>query len=97
MKKPISFGLSSANTDKLTDNEILDIINNPPFNHCPAYVGGNFDNRCMKGLIVARLADNPKYNELVEIYDEAIKETMNEMSIENYYKVREYLMYNKIK
>jgi UDP-N-acetylglucosamine 4,6-dehydratase len=30
VKKPISFGLSSANTDKLTDAEILDIINNPP-------------------------------------------------------------------
>ena len=30
VKKPISFGLSSANTDKLTDKEILDIINNPP-------------------------------------------------------------------
>ena|SRR2546423_6170030 len=74
-----------------------DIINNPPFNHCPAYVGGNLDNRCMKGLIVARLVDNPRYNELVAIYDEAIKETMNEVSIENYYKVREYLMYNKIK
>ena len=30
VKKPISFGLSSANTDKLTDKEILEIINNPP-------------------------------------------------------------------
>lgn len=28
--KPISFGLSSANTDKLTREEILAIINNPP-------------------------------------------------------------------
>lgn len=27
---PISFGLSSANTDRLTREEILDIINNPP-------------------------------------------------------------------
>lgn len=30
VKNPVSFGLSSANTDKLTDKEILDIINNPP-------------------------------------------------------------------
>jgi Predicted nucleoside-diphosphate sugar epimerases len=30
VKKPVSFGLSSANTDKLTDSEILEIINNPP-------------------------------------------------------------------
>jgi UDP-N-acetylglucosamine 4,6-dehydratase/5-epimerase len=28
--RPVSFGLSSANTDKLTDAEILAIINNPP-------------------------------------------------------------------
>lgn len=80
-----------------TMNAIDDIINNPPFNHCPAHVGGNFDERCMKGLIVARLVDSPKYEQLVAIYDEAIKETMNAMSIENYHKVREYLMYNRIK
>ncbi|GAC1419429.1 MAG: UDP-N-acetylglucosamine 4,6-dehydratase (inverting) [Flavisolibacter sp.] len=30
VKKPLSFGLSSANTDKLSDDEILAIINNPP-------------------------------------------------------------------
>jgi FlaA1/EpsC-like NDP-sugar epimerase len=30
VKDPVSIGLSSANTDKLTDKEILDIINNPP-------------------------------------------------------------------
>ncbi|MHA4810292.1 hypothetical protein ACX0G9_19420 [Flavitalea flava] len=76
---------------------IDDIINNPPFNHCPAHVGGNFDERFMKGLIVARLVDNPNYEKLAAIYDEAIKETMNAVSIENYHKVREYLKYNQIK
>lgn len=30
VKRPISFGLSSANTDRLSDEEILSIINNPP-------------------------------------------------------------------
>ncbi len=30
VKSPISFGLSSSNTDKLADDEILAIINNPP-------------------------------------------------------------------
>ena len=30
VKNPVSFGLSSANTDKLTREEILSIINNPP-------------------------------------------------------------------
>jgi UDP-N-acetylglucosamine 4,6-dehydratase/5-epimerase len=30
VKKPITFGLSSANTDRLSDEEILSIINNPP-------------------------------------------------------------------
>jgi hypothetical protein len=29
-EKPVSFGLSSANTDRLTDAEILDLISNPP-------------------------------------------------------------------
>lgn len=75
---------------------IDNIINNPPFEHCPAHVGGSFDNRCMKGLIVARLVNNPNYDQLVAIYDEEIKGTMSAESIENYYKVREYLMYNKI-
>ncbi|MDI9364936.1 MAG: hypothetical protein QM541_08290 [Flavobacterium sp.] len=80
-----------------TLDAINDIMNNPPFEYCPAHVGGNFDDRCMKGLIVARLVDNPNYEHLVAIYDEAIKETMNTKSIENYYRVREYLMYNRIK
>ncbi len=30
VKKPVPFGLSSANTDRLTDEEILSIIKNPP-------------------------------------------------------------------
>lgn len=30
VKNPVAFGLSSANTDKLSDEEILKIINNPP-------------------------------------------------------------------
>ena len=76
--------------------EIDDIMNNPPFEHSPAHVGGMLDDRCMKGLIVARLVNNPKYHDLVAIYDEKIKGTMSAESIENYYKVREYLNYNKI-
>jgi len=73
-----------------------DIINNPPFDYSPADVGVSLDNRCMKGLIVARLIDSTKYEDLVATYDEAIKRTMNTTSIENYYKVRDYLMYNRI-
>ncbi len=80
-----------------TLESIDDIINNAPFDHCPANVGGNFDERCMKGLIAARLVNNPVYEKLVAIYDEAIKQTMNNESIENYYKVKDYLMYNRIK
>lgn len=30
MDTPLAFGLSSANTDKLSDEEILELINNPP-------------------------------------------------------------------
>ena len=30
VENPVAFGLSSANTDKLTDEEILTLINNPP-------------------------------------------------------------------
>lgn len=76
---------------------IDDIMNNPPFENNPAHVGGIFADRCMKGLITARLVDNPNYEQLVMTYDEAIKGTMNTDSIEKYYKVREYLMYNRIK
>lgn len=74
-----------------------DIINNPPFDYCPAHVGGNFDDRCIRGLIVARLVGNPNFDRLMSIYDEKIKETMDQLSIENYKKVREYLMYNAIR
>jgi len=82
--------------NKYSSLEALDnIMNNPPFDHCPADVGGNFDDRCMKGLIVARLVNNPRYEELGAICDEAIKGTMNNESIDNYNKVREYLMYNR--
>jgi len=79
-----------------TLDEIDKIINNVPFDHCPEHVGGNFDDRCMKGLIVARLVQNPKYDQLVNIYNEKIKDTMNYDSITNYYKVKEYLMYNSL-
>jgi hypothetical protein len=75
---------------------IYDIINNPPFEHCPAHVGGRLDFRCMKGLIIARLVNSSYYEQLVSIYDEAIKRTMNVESIENYHKVREYLMYKRL-
>jgi len=77
--------------------ELDKLINNPPFDHCPAHVGGSFTNRCIKGLIVARLVDNPKFDEIVTIYDEVIKETMNSESIDKYYAVKEFLMYNRIK
>lgn len=70
---------------------IDDIFNNEPFEYCPAHVGGMFYERCLKGLIVAKLADNPRYGELVTIYDEEIKETFNDDFIAAYSKVRDYL------
>ena len=73
-----------------------DIINNEPFEHCPAQVGGMFYERCLKGLIVAKLVDNPRYGELVAIYNEEIKETFNEEFITAYQKVRDYLLANTI-
>ena len=75
---------------------IDDIMNNPPFDYCPAHVGGNFNERCMKGLIVAKLINNPNYEKLVSIYNEEIKETKNTEIIEDYYKTRDYLIYNNI-
>ena len=50
----------------------------------------------MKGLIIARLVNNPGYDRLAAIYDEAIKETLDAKSIEDYHKVKDYLMHNKI-
>lgn len=78
---------------------IDDIINNEPYNHIPAHFGGNCDDRCMKGLIVAKLVNNPRYNELVTIYNEEMKETFRDFrqeAIENYNKVRDYLKHNEI-
>jgi hypothetical protein len=68
-----------------------DIMNNEPFAHCPAHVGGMFYERCLKGLIVAKLVGNPRYDELVAIYNEEIKETFNEEFITTYKQVRDYL------
>jgi hypothetical protein len=76
---------------------IDDIMNNEPFEHCPAHVGGMFYERCIKGLIVAKLVDNPRYDELVAVYDEEIKATFNEEFIADYKKVRDYLALHEIK
>lgn len=72
-----------------------DYINNMPFDYSPAYVGGTTANRCIKGLIVARMVNNSNYQNLVDTYDEIIKETPKE-SMDNYLKVRDYLSYNPI-
>jgi hypothetical protein len=83
--------------ERYSNLEVIDdIMNNPPFEHNPAHVGGTSANRYMKGLIVAKLVDNSSYENLVSTYDEAIKRTMDEDSIEAYHNVREYLMYNRI-
>lgn len=60
-----------------------------------AHVGGSFGDRCIKGLIIAKLAHNHKYEYLIETYDEMIKKTMNDESIERYQKVKEYLWITK--
>ncbi len=75
---------------------IDDIINNEPFSYCPAEVGGNFYERCMKGLIVAKLIGNSNYEKLEKIYDREMITTMNPEFIESYNKVKEYLIYNRI-
>ena len=74
-----------------------DFINNPPFEYSPAYVGCNTNERCMKGLIVAKLVNNSNYEKLTAIYDELIKGTLSDVqpdSITNYNKVKEYLADN---
>ncbi|MDB4921873.1 hypothetical protein [Mucilaginibacter sp.] len=76
-----------------------DFMNNPPFDHSPAYIGSTTNERCMKGLIVAKLVNNPNYEKLVAIYDELIKRTLSDVqpdSITNYNKVKEYLEHNKL-
>ncbi len=72
-------------------------INSPPFEYSPAYVGINTNERCMKGLITAKLVDNPNYKHLIAIYDELIKKTLSDVqpdSIKNYNKVKDYLEHN---
>lgn len=78
--------------NKFTTLEAIDdFINNPPFEYSPAYVGAFLDDRCMKGLIAAKLVNNPNFKQLVGIYDELIKETESEESINNYRKVKSFL------
>jgi len=72
-------------------NAFDDIINNEPFEYLPPHFGGGLWNRCMKGLIVAKLVDNPMYDKLVMIYNELIYETESEEFIANYKQVRDYL------
>lgn len=74
----------------LTDFDVA--FNNPPFDYSPANVGTGGGERCTKGLIVAHLVDNPKFNELVDIYDLKILETYHSLSIQNYNKVKNYIM-----
>ena len=84
--------------EKYQDLKAIDnIINNPPFDHNPADVGGMFTDRCIKGLIIARLVNNPNYEQLAVTYDESIKGTMDAKLIGDYFKAREYLMYNPVK
>jgi len=70
---------------------IDDIFNSPPFENLPAHAQINLDKKCMKGLIIAKLIDNPRYNELVAIYDKQINELKNEESLVNYVRVKDYL------
>jgi hypothetical protein len=83
--------------DKYIDIDSLDdIFNKPPFEYTPADVGGMTDDRCMRGLIIARLSNNPNYQELLTTYDQTIKRTMNQQSIDDYNKVKDYLNHNRI-
>lgn len=78
----------------ITLKSINDIINDEPYNHIPAHFAGNFDDRCMKGLIVAKLLKSPYYDELVAIYDEEMKETFKDFrqeAIEDYNRVKSFL------
>ncbi|MDX1954843.1 MAG: hypothetical protein SFU20_04865 [Chitinophagaceae bacterium] len=78
---------------------IDDIINSEPYDSIPAHVCANYDGRCMKGLIVAKLVNNPRYNELVVIYNDEMRETFidfRQEAIENYCKVRDYLNDNEL-
>jgi hypothetical protein len=71
-----------------------DYMNNPPFEYPPAYIGGALKNRCMKGLIVAKLVQNPNYDELVATYDKWIKATISDVQPDaetNYIRVRNYM------
>lgn len=81
---------------KYSSLEILDdIINNPPFSHNPAHVGGDFALRCINGLIIATLIKSTRFFDVMAVYDEEIKTTPPE-AIEDYETVREYLKYNRV-
>jgi len=71
-----------------------DIFNSEPHDNVPAYVVGNYDTRCMKGLIVAKMVNTPKYNELVLIYDQEMRTTFQNVrqeAIASYEAVKTFL------
>jgi hypothetical protein len=70
------------------------IFNKEPFDIVPAHVHGTFDSRAMKGLILAKLVKNPRYGELIAIYNKQMPEIFKDFrqeAVENYYLVRDYL------
>jgi hypothetical protein len=66
------------------------IFNNAPFDEAIADIGGMFANRCMRGLILSKLCNPSRYNELVAIYDKEILNT-NEDYIFEYEKIKKFL------
>jgi hypothetical protein len=71
--------------------EINNIFNRPPFDYIPANLGGSLDDRCMRGLIIAKMVNSPDLEFLVNTYNNLIKRTPPG-SISQYVHVRDYLL-----
>jgi hypothetical protein len=71
-----------------------EILNSAPFDNVPAYASGNFDTRCMKGLIVAMLVANLEYDNLVKVYDKEMATTFQDFrqdAMKTFVVVKDYL------
>jgi hypothetical protein len=70
------------------------LFNDPPYNEMPVLVQRTGGDRCMKGLIMAKLVERENYFELVKSFDDFIDNNRNFLF--QYNTVKKYLTNHNI-
>lgn len=69
----------------------------PPFDEMPVFVQRTLADRCMKGLIIAKLTNRGNYNDLVTTFDKLIKLQDTPGILEQYETTKTFLETAKFK